>query len=606
MRAGARTRPVADVTEAPPLVSVIVPAWNVAGLVGAAIDSLKAQTLGDFEALVVDDGSTDGSGEAAQKAIAGDPRFRVIRQDNRGLSGARNTGLAQARGAFLAFLDGDDAFDPRFLEVMHRRLTETGADWAACAIALVFPDGSQVAHPAMHASPDMPAKTVVPMDLATEVMRHFPSAWNKLYRRDFFGDQTYPEGIWFEDHEVFWSLAARRRPMAYCPAPLYRHRRDRPGQITAADDDRVFDLIGVLERLQAAIARGGWPDGAAAFDRLATRLVHERAMVILDPARRKRFLRAVRDLFQRLGCSYRPEWDPEISRGLGLALAGTLPLSVLLLPRDAEDLERQQAALATQGMADFEVFVAPPPGVAVPAGMTALPSGTTAAGFAQAARGRYALISGPGERPSRDGLMRLVSLAEQTGAELAFGGFERATRGYHDGWTDNRVAAEDLTTLPTFGAAITLGPLQALRLYPSLANRIASRDTLARLGDLPLLADVASVQALVMALAMEARSAGFTRLPVAFAPDTPDAPTPCAILARRCAALTLRDDSGLPRGWRGTLFWRLCDLTRPANAGVGYWLGALRLALHHGFLRGAPEARPEHGLPRWVRALLPR
>ena len=74
-------------------ISVIIPVYNVAEHVAACIDSLRTQTLDTFEAIVIDDGSTDGSGAAAQRAIADDPRFRLIRQDNAGLSGARNTGL---------------------------------------------------------------------------------------------------------------------------------------------------------------------------------------------------------------------------------------------------------------------------------------------------------------------------------------------------------------------------------------------------------------------------------------------------------------------------------------------------------------------------------
>jgi Glycosyltransferases involved in cell wall biogenesis len=97
-----------------PLVSVVVPVYNVAPHVAEAIASLKAQTLRDFEALIVDDGSTDGSDRAVIAAVDGDARFRVIRQANQGLSGARNTGIAAAKGDFLAFLDGDDALAPGF------------------------------------------------------------------------------------------------------------------------------------------------------------------------------------------------------------------------------------------------------------------------------------------------------------------------------------------------------------------------------------------------------------------------------------------------------------------------------------------------------------
>ena len=138
----------------PPLVSVIVPVFNVAEHVAEAIASLRGQTLADFEVLVVDDGSTDGSGDRARAAMGDDARFRMVRQPNGGLSAARNTGLDQARGAFVAFLDGDDAFAPEFLATLHAALQQHGTDWAACGIALLYPDGTRQAHAAMHASPD--------------------------------------------------------------------------------------------------------------------------------------------------------------------------------------------------------------------------------------------------------------------------------------------------------------------------------------------------------------------------------------------------------------------------------------------------------------------
>lgn len=95
-------------------VSVIIPLYNKAGSILRAIDSVLVQTMPDFELLVVDDGSTDGSAELA--ACASDPRVRVISQRNAGVSAARNRGVAEARSDLVAFLDADDAWEPRFLE----------------------------------------------------------------------------------------------------------------------------------------------------------------------------------------------------------------------------------------------------------------------------------------------------------------------------------------------------------------------------------------------------------------------------------------------------------------------------------------------------------
>src|SRR4051812_1023393 len=98
-----------------PTVSVIVPAYNVASYVGATIESALTQTYQDFELIVVDDGSTDETGAIVDAAVARDARIRVVRQPNGGLSSARNAALRNARGRYIALLDGDDLWDPGFL-----------------------------------------------------------------------------------------------------------------------------------------------------------------------------------------------------------------------------------------------------------------------------------------------------------------------------------------------------------------------------------------------------------------------------------------------------------------------------------------------------------
>ena len=98
-----------------PAVSVIMPAYNVAPYVGDALRSALAQTFTDLEVLVVDDGSTDATADVVAGIAARDPRVRLIRQPNRGLAGARNTGLRSARGDVFALLDSDDLWEPEFL-----------------------------------------------------------------------------------------------------------------------------------------------------------------------------------------------------------------------------------------------------------------------------------------------------------------------------------------------------------------------------------------------------------------------------------------------------------------------------------------------------------
>jgi glycosyltransferase involved in cell wall biosynthesis len=134
----------------PPEISVIVPVWNVADCVAACIASLRAQDFANFEAIVVDDGSTDDSRAIARAAIGNDPRFTLLTQPNRGLSGARNTGLAQAQGNWIAFLDSDDRVAPGWLARLHAAVLAHDAAWAARGIRFVYRDGRTADHSAIH------------------------------------------------------------------------------------------------------------------------------------------------------------------------------------------------------------------------------------------------------------------------------------------------------------------------------------------------------------------------------------------------------------------------------------------------------------------------
>jgi glycosyltransferase involved in cell wall biosynthesis len=104
---------------AAPLLSIVIPAYNVAPYIAEAVYSALDQTLRDIEVIVVDDGSTDDTPEVLQdiQRLCDDPRLRIIRQDNGGLSAARNTGIRNAHGAFIGFLDSDDIWAPEKAEL---------------------------------------------------------------------------------------------------------------------------------------------------------------------------------------------------------------------------------------------------------------------------------------------------------------------------------------------------------------------------------------------------------------------------------------------------------------------------------------------------------
>ena len=113
-------------------VSVIVPVYNTRPYLPQCLDSLCGQTLKEIEILCIDDGSTDGSAEYLEEAAKRDGRIRVFRENNTGAGAARNIGLLEAKGAYLAFLDSDDFAEPQMLERMYREAWDAAADICVC------------------------------------------------------------------------------------------------------------------------------------------------------------------------------------------------------------------------------------------------------------------------------------------------------------------------------------------------------------------------------------------------------------------------------------------------------------------------------------------
>jgi glycosyltransferase involved in cell wall biosynthesis len=130
-----------------PLVTVVTPVHNVATYIGEAVDSVLGQTFRNFEYLVIDDASTDDSAAVIKARAADDPRLRLLIQgQNQGVSAARNTGIREARGEYIAFLDGDDRWHPKLLERLVRLIQSLSPNVGAvfCRSRIMLENGTPV------------------------------------------------------------------------------------------------------------------------------------------------------------------------------------------------------------------------------------------------------------------------------------------------------------------------------------------------------------------------------------------------------------------------------------------------------------------------------
>ena len=229
-----------------PKVSVIVPVYNVAAYLPQCLDSILAQTLQETEIIVVDDGSTDNSPKICDEYAAKDERIQVIHQKNTGLSGARNTGMAEACGKYIAFVDSDDWIEPTMLTKLYEAAEKDKSDVAVCHINLCEPDKKIKPKNYWPYAKDCVLKP-------KQFYKYFLIApcWacNKIYRRDFLQKKkiTFIEGILYEDVPFFTEVFLQLEQVSFVADYLYNYRTGRDGAITVKPSVKQFDIIKVRE-----------------------------------------------------------------------------------------------------------------------------------------------------------------------------------------------------------------------------------------------------------------------------------------------------------------------------------------------------------------------
>ena len=181
-----------------PRISVVVPFYNNADLLGACLTSIGEQSFADLEVIMVDDGSTDDSATIAAARAAADPRFRLVQLANGGPGRARNHGVAAARGEFLAFVDADDLLPPDAYATMLAVLEASGSDFVSGAVRRLTSAG--LTESGLH------DRAIRARRLGTQIRRtpellYDISVWNKLFRRSFWDSSglAFPEGMFWED-----------------------------------------------------------------------------------------------------------------------------------------------------------------------------------------------------------------------------------------------------------------------------------------------------------------------------------------------------------------------------------------------------------------------
>lgn len=198
------------------MISIIVPIYNVQAYLERCIKSLRDQTYGDFEVIMVDDGSTDNSAEIAKRYADSDIRFKYIYQSNAGQGSARNTGIRHASGDYYCFVDSDDYVHPHYLEKLQRAINETNSDISVCGVERVFGSGRKT---------DYKITNQDGASIITDIKQYLISAsysvWNKLFKSCLFEGLFYPENIKYEDFALMPRVYERASKIVTITDKLY-------------------------------------------------------------------------------------------------------------------------------------------------------------------------------------------------------------------------------------------------------------------------------------------------------------------------------------------------------------------------------------------------
>lgn len=228
-----------------PMISVIVPVFNVEKYLKRCIESILGQTYRNLEVILVDDGSMDRCPQICDEYASKDVRIKVIHQKNGGLSSARNRGLDISSGEFIGFVDSDDYIYADMYESLLAKMQESGADIVVCGVADEYEDVAEGLHSDTYyvkQETEVSGRTALQYILEDRIL--VSHAWDKLYKRELWENIRFPIGKRFEDMYTTYLTIAKAEKVLMIPDKkyVYIHRSGSTSYTKMLNN--CFDIFG--------------------------------------------------------------------------------------------------------------------------------------------------------------------------------------------------------------------------------------------------------------------------------------------------------------------------------------------------------------------------
>ena len=233
-------------------ISVVLPVYNVANYLRKCLDSLVNQTFEDFEVICVNDGSTDLSLGILEGYALTDSRFKIISQENKGLSGARNTGIQHVKGKYVLFVDSDDWLEENALEELYNHVEGFDSDITMFKFKYFNEDTKEISESQNSKLEIIPDSLITSNfnynDVLDILFKISHSPFNKLYKTSFLRelDAKFLYGSYYEDLEFFYKVFLKAEKVSVLPQYLYFYRI-RDESISNIGDEGSFDIFNVLD-----------------------------------------------------------------------------------------------------------------------------------------------------------------------------------------------------------------------------------------------------------------------------------------------------------------------------------------------------------------------